>query len=134
MLILKFLNSKWQTFLHFWSYIKTLIALKEQTHIRNSLVKTKYQNKFSLRRYVNFKVFKFKTSKWPSFPHFWRYVKTVIAFKEQTHIRNSLVNTKYQNIFSLRRYVNFKVFKFKNSKLPLFLHFWSYVKTVIALK
>ena len=32
-----------------------------------------------------------------------------------THIKNSLVKTKYQNLFTLRRYVNFEVFKFNNS-------------------
>ena len=34
-----------------------------------------------------------------------------IILNEETHIRNSFVKTKYQNIRLLRRYVNFKVFK-----------------------
>ena len=114
--------------------MKTVIRVYEQNNINNHLAKTQSPYQFSLRSYVNFKVFKFKNSKWPPFLHFWSYVKTVITLNEQTQIRNNLVKTKYQNLFSLRRYVNFYVFKFKNSKWPPFLHFWSYVKTVDTLQ
>ena len=52
----------------------------------------------------------------------------------QTHIRNNLVKTKYQNVILLRRYVNLRVFKFKNSKWPPFLHFKRNIKTVDTLR
>ena len=70
----------------------------------------------------------------------WRYVfnskfkmAVISSFFKLRQNRNFMVKTKSRYQFSLRRYVDFNVFKFKNSKWPLFLHVWSCVKTVIKL-
>ena len=51
-----------------------------------------------------------------------------------TPIRNMMLKTQSPYHFSLRNYVHFKVFKIEMSKCSPFLHFWSYVKTVIHIK
>ena len=70
---------------------------------------------FFARRSVNFKVFKFKKFKMTAISSFLmlrgncKYIKRADPHKP----RNSLVKIKYQKEISLRRYVNFKVFKLK---------------------
>ena len=71
---------------------------------------------YSLRSYVNFKVFEIEISKWPMKLH-----QNCLTPNEQYHIRNSLVKTKYQNLFSLRRCVTLKFKKFKMAAISSFL-------------
>ena len=69
-LFLKFFKFKNQNDRHFWSYANTVITLNEQNHVRNHLLQTKSKYKLLqnvLRRYVNFKVFKFKMTVISSF-------------------------------------------------------------------